>query len=1721
MAIQFTTVPEDDFSKGIDARSAENQILPGFVKDILNADVIEKRVRKRKGYESYAGSLPVRVSKLEYIAATNTACFTLDSSVDLDSAVNLEQIRSSPLVIYGRSSNQAVGPFVTTTDSGRYYQGFVIPTRKQLTAPGGTLNIAPEEHGLGTTNMFCNIVEATSLTDRSFEDVEVTAIRVNETTFAVDIDYTISQSAEAFVYFADKDPVAGQSYVATLSHTGSGLETFSIPTSTHNLLSFNIVSQLQKDTGTERVQAFPDTLTVATNGDVSIGVVADSATTYYLILSAAPVNNVVSGAVAAGATGSIVIPTPDRPWAFFNIYLEQTPGGIKEQVLPDTLQYDAVANEFNVTFTNSSPVARNFIISYEYGNLRSNILCVEDPLVTVNGVDPSPQLSIWGLLHNEIYAAKAFREGWVTHIDSYKRSGEQRLVAGLGGNLFSAQTIVEAGTEYLIPSLYPRLSTRSNTDIILGPVIYDTGDTPARTRGYITTDQGATHLATVTAVEYDTGTGQTKYTVSMPNKAILDSAGVPTILGNVISTTAGMEDYVTIQDMSYKRHEGTFKITQVVDGTDEIEIWAEVPDNSEDYDDSGVAGSAGIFTDQVTWLTTSPYIAGDTLLSAGLGDTFTLPVISSSTNITVVSEVADLVQIPGGLIFTGKRTSAVIPMRLALPSQTPSTANLVRGDVVQLTGISGQLEVSLINPDTDRTCNIVGDGTMATLTLTSGDTTYLTAGQKILLNNAGVYTGVQLVDDVISTTELTFLSDLSDTVTGATLVGETVELDSTVTFQDTAGDSFGILVPRRWIPIEHPDDSFDTTPESVFRYFNNNTYTDQPFLRSTMVVDNLYLSNYDDEVMQFDGTSLYRAGLPSWQPGLFVTQETTGATIVTDLRQIAYSAIDAATGKVTIAATNINAIPEGTTIRLSGSTQKYTIRSYDDVNNFIYLDRSLDASVAATGTVSEIGTYKYYMRLNAVDVNNNIVASAVTSSQDLAVELTGNAAVLLKAVGLPAFDNFDYNRIELQIYRTALLRSDGTTTPVFYLVTTLPLDFDNTQGYVEFRDSFTDSDITQASNLDLVNTALLGAELGINWSGPLRSKYTTSLNNRLILGNVRDFSELDIQIVGDANLGNSTLAGDTLLFLKDGTDIATTTDMHNRVKYEWKNGPTGNVSNFTPGTNDFSFDTSIATGAATGDWIYLTYSSVATTGRILTYSGWWQIASVAGVTVTVNLVGAAVAASYPDRYVIATDPTDVPVLLGTDGNLGQVNGDSFDLFDSTRRLALAINATMRQVDNTLSGMENWTPWILSRSGNDLTTAGRIVVRSGRALDTTLAVKPVFSGYSLFINSSKRTSGVTTLSSTKVFPSRILISYPNYPTIFDSPTAILDTDSQSAIDINSADGQEITGILPFFGEAAFGAAQQSQVLVVFKTNSIYLVDIGEKAKGNIAVQRIETEGLGCTAPYSIAVTKKGIMFANESGVYCLRRDQAIEYTGKYLERIWTEQVSLDNLAMAQGHHYGIGRSYKLSVPYADTTDTTTGYIENSQVLRYDHTQEQEGAALGAWGRYDNHPATGWANLSSDAFFGATSGKVYRIRNSGQASDYRDAADPIAFKLDLRPNGFGNTGIRKVIDAVVVNYRAGSENMGTTLSYSLDTEQEYSDTSSYTVGNNVKNLNGMGDTVGQDITTIAHSLERRRGVYLAIRIENNTLDENIEISGVDFKVGGLETQGIRQPDGTRKK
>lgn len=1717
MALQFSNIPESDFSGGIDARSSENSIAERFVRDLLNMDIIEKRVRTRKGYQGRAGNVPIRAVQLSYLSGSQEVCFTLDSAISLDTVVSLEKLRSSPLVVYGKSSNLVTGPF-GPNNSVHYYPKFRIPTNKSLVAPSGTLTILGDEHGLGTTNMYAQLVERISSADRSYRMIFPDRMLVDAINYNVDIDYTVNSDVNAYVYFADKDAVGGQTYVHTIS-AAAGTTSVNIPASTHNLANFNIQVQCQIDNTSTVEYVKLDAVSINPAGTVSVTLTNNtgSTQTYYVLLSAAAVSNVATGVVAGSSTGTVTLSNLDKPWVFASIYLDV--GANKELVLPDQQEYDDATGDITLSFTNNNSLARQFTVYYSYGDLRSNQLCVEDPAVVGSGLDNRPEVTIWGLEHNEIYASKLNREGWVNHIDTYRRQGEQRLVVGLGGNLFSEQNYLEAASSYSYPLLYPDLHSRSSTYTVLAPTFWDTSETPGRSRGYITSSDAARSQVRVTAVAYNPGTGYTDYTISLPNKAILDSTGVPTSLSSVISTTANLEDWLTVEDMPYSSQIGTFRITAVADGTNEIVVSVDNPNlDSSDYDDANCGGLAGIFTDRLTFLSTSPYINGDTLSSEVFGISV-ITAVSAAGSSSVITDITDIIQIPAGVTFSGTRTSTVVPLRIAYPDATSNVTNLVRGDMLSYTGLDRQIRVKYINPDVNRNVDIaITSNGIATVTLLSGTTVFLSEGMDVLLTEAGGHSGVHTITDIVSDTEFSYSTNLTSGVNSAVLVGKTVHIDESLEWTDSAADANYFTVESRWIPIEAPVDSFNQTPPTYIRYFDTSAYGNQKFIRSVMVQDSMFLTNGEDEVQKLDGSSLYRAGLPAWQPGLFITQDTDAtARIVANNPSTTPSA---ATGfSFQIPTDDVGKFQVGNRIRHSftGGFTDYTIESvYVDTDSpsHGYIKVAPVAGVSFTlgssPLLTVLSVYRYYFRMNAVDANDNVVVSAVTGSQDHVVEIAQDAAINLKLVGFPTFDNYDYDRLEVQIYRT---RRD--TAGPFYLVTTIPMSFNVSTGYVNFTDAFQDENLL---DLDATVSSGLGygVELPTNIVEPPRADYTTSVDNKLILGNIRDYKQLDLQIVSDATLSNSQLAGDTILFRRDNSISATVTDMLTTAKYEWMNGTTGTVSAPTILTNQFQFTTSAATSAAVGDWIYLTYDTVATTGRDLTYSGWWQIAVVSGTTVTINVPGAAAATSYPNRYVIATDPTNIPVLLGTDGNLGMVNGDSFDIFDSMRRMSMAINSSMRMVDTALTGFEEFRPWIYARGGNDLNRAGRLVVREGQSNEDTFSVVPTFSGYQLFINSIQTTTGVQTSSSARVFASRIVVSKSNFPETFDSPYVANPGDSLSAYDINSADGQEITGIIPLFGESAFGAAQKSGILLVFKTNSVYAVNLDQA--GNAAVQKLETEGLGCTAPYSISVSKNGVMFANESGIYCIRTDLTMQYIGRFMERNWLEQVDRKRLDLVQGHHYGIGKMYKMSVPIT-STESDLGYIENSQVYVYNHTAEADGQ-MGSWGRYDNHPATGWANLGANAFFGSTGGRVLVIRDSGSLTDYRDDSSAILPQIITRPNDFGLGGNRKMVDRITAHYRTDTKTTGVQVSYSPDLEEEYTEVTQPILSGKNRVGTGIDDNVRTLVQTIAQSVGRQKCVYFSTRIINTSIDEVLELTGIDYRIAALTEKGIIQAATTRK-
>jgi hypothetical protein len=392
----------------------------------------------------------------------------------------------------------------------------------------------------------------------------------------------------------------------------------------------------------------------------------------------------------------------------------------------------------------------------------------------------------------------------------------------------------------------------------------------------------------------------------------------------------------------------------------------------------------------------------------------------------------------------------------------------------------------------------------------------------------------------------------------------------------------------------------------------------------------------------------------------------------------------------------------------------------------------------------------------------------------------------------------------------------------------------------------------------------------------------------------------------------------------------------------------------------------------------------------------------------------------------------------------------------------------------------------------------------------------YTNFAVFANGIERAQGEQIQAREDLHPSRILVSYPNFPEIFDSPFSVVDSQSDSAIDINPADGQEITGVVPFFGSSAFGAALKDAVVVVFKTNSIYVVNLAAKAAGQNPVQKIESQGLGCMASYSIAPVRDGIMFANASGIYKLRTDLSIYYMGRYMQRQWRDRVNKENLNLVFGHNWAFGSQYKLSLPIGSSNIPDEVFVYNSTreySLEGPNTQAHR---EGSWVRHRGFSSIGWCNLDADSFYANTAGQVLILRKTGEASDWRDDADAIEMDVVLRAMDFGDEGIRKTVPYALISYRNPLNQgvrTGTEVFYTTDLFDDFYAADPTVIPDRTA-ASGLGDEWSQKVVTFRYSFNNKRGIRFQLRIKNFLKDESVEIAKVRYSVAGLSIKGVMQ-------
>lgn len=1711
----YITFSIQDLGGGINQLSAENKIPEGFSESLLNVDPTpEGYLVKRAGYQTYAGNVPTRVSKIEYTtASTYNICFVFDGSVNL-SSMDFSKLRSTPLIAFGRTNVPRSGDF-TDTDTIHYYTDFKIEGKKEFLIGTHTLAIPSSEHG-GSSFLFVNTLESTSLLNNSNKQFIVDNLSINKITGDISITYTngTTSNIPGFISVLDRPAQSGITYITPINTCpANSTTTISIPAATHGLSNFNILGKVFIDDGVSYTEIIPDSLQITSTGQVNI-IITNSQPTpidVIAILTAANISDMKTGVVSALSTNTITISNITGDSVFVSCYLETSPSLPKEQVIPDSIEVDSNTKECKITFVNNNNIPVNFYLYYITKKISFNKLCVTGAVISSPYEEEEPQITIWGLDHEEIYGDNPSfsRVGWVNHIDTYKSAGTNKVICGLGGNFFEAGGY---SNTHLLPTLYPYIRNRISTNTTIGPTFVDSSNTSTRTRGYIKFDGAEEGWGTAVCIKY-VANNQMKYLINCPNMTIVGT------LSNIIE--AG--DILTVIGAGYKVNNGKFKILSVTALLNTLEIIVENKNiNSDDFDELTGGARCGIFSDKLPLFTPVTFIKNDVLKSGVFTDEYIIEVVEPIPLNTVrIDGAYEILDCPAGVIISAKRFSSVIPLQNE--QGNPSVLNLVRGDIITYTGLDRELRIKYINPFADQLIDISGDGEEAIITLLSGNTRGFFIGQNIILLRAGNYTGIHTIIDIPSNTTLKISSSETTTISGATLQGYTIEIDESFFVEDDYLNKIEIIVPRRWIPIEKPETQYNLPKNAIYRYLTADFYSEQPIVRSTMVADNLYLTNGEDVIYKYDGENIYRAGLTRWQAGLFFTIDTTPAP--PELGKIEIPNISCSTAgnhwsnnKFEVDIADKNTFIIGDKIKHSATNATYTVIGIDDDNDtsgsgkgFIIVDRLIPGTPIA-GTLKKVYTYKYYFRLNTIDKNNNIISSAITGYQDNIIELSESAQVRMRLIGLPVIDIYDYDRIEVEIYRTK-----GNTVAPFYKLSTIAIPFNFNDGYINFIDTNSDDTLV---DLD-VTSALTGQELGTQLSPPLKAKYITSIENRLVLANIKSYPKFNINLIDTGQrITKDILVNKSFLFRIDNTLTSTVTDCISTKKYVFVDkttavtiNPTTDITNNSG--NSFTI-TKSSHGLSPGDWVYL-FHNIVTNGNKLEYAGLFMINSVTTNTFTIlHKHDASYTLSSKDvnRYVTAPNPKDIPVLLDNDGNYSQLfsNPDINNAYEFTavRRLANIINISSRKVDTSLSAFKNFKPWLIANAGSEF-SFGQIIIDIPRVLPSTpeVVLPSNITTFSIYVNNIKRSSGQSISATTNIYPSRILISYENYPEVFDNPESILDIESDSAIDINPSDGQEITGIIPFFGESSFGEAQKSDILVVFKTNSIYVVSITAKNKGQQYIQKVDSRGLGCTAPYSIAHTKNGIMFANDAGIFRLGYDLNIYYIGRYISRLWENKVDLSKIHLFFGHFFKRKNKYKLSLPFK--TDKT-----NDKVLVYDSVREYvaDGYRDGSWTLYNNHPCIGWANLTYNAFFASTLGRVFIIRNSSSKSDFRDDNKPINAEAILRAIDFGAPDIRKTIPAIILNFRVINSSDNTKVSAAIDFSNNFKELDIFSI-NNVNDLNdSLSDTYAQKISTIRYSLKHRKLYAIQLKLANNTIDDTFELCGVSMRVAGLNHLGISE-------
>ena len=872
--------------------------------------------------------------------------------------------------------------------------------------------------------------------------------------------------------------------------------------------------------------------------------------------------------------------------------------------------------------------------------------------------------------------------------------------------------------------------------------------------------------------------------------------------------------------------------------------------------------------------------------------------------------------------------------------------------------------------------------------------------------------------------------------------------------------------------------------------------------RSVAAKGSLYLASG----AKYDGTNVFKTGVPPTQPHLFISLvEGGGIPVTTNIQAITD---DSATP--TLAVTDASALKVGDTLlyRETDGSSKVTVdpRTLYTIKTISGTDVTLDKPITvAGGCTGELATYvelEYFTRLKIVETNGNVIVGPSTGAKDMRVRLTKAASVYIRGQALvPDVENLQIDNMVVEIFRkNNSLSVSSDQYGRYFKVGQVTLGDKGAPYVFTFID--TNPGFFSINDLDPIPDPSGG--IGERRCRVVQAEHITSINNQLAYSNLTGENKLRIGLYGESAVEASFL---------DKTFTVTTSAGDTKFKVVDEVKAVGGITGSVGVSFTVAYTTEVA--IAKGDWIYIGAAGNDSVDRSTTFMGWWLVDSVVGggsPTVTCLWGDAPATASITtaDTYnlnMYYNLDGDVPLSdTIADYSLGQTIALSTKIVDMFPfHLASAINQVLS------------TQGVYARAGFDF-ERGYLEI-FGDAL-VELEIPTGITATTWFGNGVRldlSTAAQTVEASRTSFSSRTVLSLPGYPEIFQDVETTTNVQTSTMLDVNPDDGEELTCAIPFFATAAFGAAQQSNVLVIFKAHSVYVVDpVAMYAGQSDFFKKLATRGLGCEAPGSVTDSKDGVFFANRSGIYMLDKTFEVQFTGHKLETLWKD-VAVDSTSLSRyaASNYVKERKYRLSVPGVGAIRYT------DQVFSFKYGEDVEGF-IGAWTRYDNIYASCYANRNNRTFFSTDLGYVAELLDTNTYEDYHDAGSPIEMEIVFRAMDFGLPNIRKVLKFITMYFSStfDTEIGDVDLYLARDLSKDYVFLDTCIVkGTDATALNNIGDPIRDKVSRIAFSPDRAHLTWGQVKLVVSRLKSDFKVNKVIYRVAALRTRGESQSAQTK--